>query len=91
MLALLHHERWDGSGYPFGLVGEAIPLEARIVAVVDTYDALASERPYKKAFPEEKCLAIIRESSGGHFDPRVVEAFFKNTDNIRSIRIKWSD
>ncbi len=91
LLALLHHERWDGSGYPFGLAGEAIPLEARIVAVVDTYDALASERPYKKAFPEEKCLAIIRESSGSHFDPRVVEAFFKNTDNIRSIRIKWSD
>lgn len=91
MLALLHHERWDGTGYPFGLVGEAIPLEARIVAVVDTYDALASERPYKKAFPEEKCLAIIRESSGSHFDPQVVEAFFRNTERIRSIRSKWND
>ncbi len=91
MLALLHHERWDGTGYPFGLAGEAIPLEARIVAVVDTYDALASERPYKKAFPEEKCLAIIRESSGSHFDPQVVEAFFRNTERIRSIRSKWND
>ena len=91
ILALLHHERWDGSGYPFGLKAEAIPLEARIVAVIDTYDALASERPYKKAFPEEKCLEIIRESSGSHFDPQVVEAFFENTDIIRSIRIKWSD
>ena len=91
MLALLHHERWDGTGYPFGLSGEAIPLEARIVAVVDTYDALASERPYKKAFPEEKCLEIIRESSGSHFDPQVVEAFFRNTERIRSIRSKWND
>ncbi len=91
MLALLHHERWDGSGYPFGLSGKAIPLEARIVAVVDTYDALASERPYKEAFPEEKCLAIIRESSGSHFDPLVVEAFFANIESIRSIRLHWQD
>jgi len=91
MLALLHHERWDGSGYPFGLSGKAIPLEARIVAVVDTYDALSSERPYKEAFPEEKCLAIIREGSGSHFDPRVVEAFFANIESIRSIRLHWQD
>ena len=90
-LALLHHERWDGSGYPFGLAGEAIPLAARIVAVVDTYDALASERPYKEAFPEEKCLAIIRESSGSHFDPEVVKAFFANIDHIRTIRRQWHD
>ena len=91
MLALLHHERWDGTGYPFGLAGEAIPLEARIVAVVDTYDALASERPYKEAFPEEKCMAIIRESSGTHFDPGVVEAFFQNIEEIRAIRQRWKD
>lgn len=91
MLALLHHERWDGSGYPFGLKAEAIPLEARIVAVVDTYDALASERPYKKAFPEEKCLAIIKESSGSHFDPDVVIAFFANIDRIQNIRQRWQD
>ena len=90
-LALLHHERWDGTGYPLGLSGEQIPLEARIVAVVDTYDALASERPYKKAFPEEKCLAIIRESAGSHFDPAVVEAFFRNVDAIRTIRQRWQD
>ncbi len=91
MLALLHHERWDGSGYPMGLKGTDIPLEARIVAVVDTYDALASERPYKKAFPEEKCLQIIGEEAGSHFDPDVVRAFFNNIDQIRSIRLKWSD
>lgn len=90
-LALLHHERWDGSGYPFGLRGKEIPLEARIVAVVDTYDALASERPYKPAFPEDKCLAIIRESSGSHFDPVVVDAFFTHIDQIRLIRQKWQD
>jgi putative two-component system response regulator len=91
ILALLHHERWDGSGYPFGLAGTDIPLEARIVAVVDTYDALASERPYKEAFPEAKCLAIIRESSGSHFDPDVVKAFFANIDRIRAIREHWQD
>ena len=91
MLALLHHERWDGSGYTLGLKGEAIPLEARIVAVIDTYDALASERPYKKAFSEEQCLDIIRQESGSHFDPAVVDAFFKNIDSIRTIRHTWSD
>lgn len=90
-LALLHHERWDGSGYPLGLKGADIPLEARIVAVVDTYDALASERPYKKAFPEEKCLQIIKEEAGSHFDPDVVQAFFSNIDQIRAIRQKWND
>lgn len=90
-LALLHHERWDGTGYPFGLVGETIPMEARIVSIVDVYDALASERPYKKAFPEEKCLDIIRESSGSHFDPRVVEAFLNNIATIRDIRLRWQD
>jgi putative two-component system response regulator len=90
-LALLHHERWDGSGYPFGLVGQDIPLMARIVAVVDTYDALASERPYKDAFPEEKCLAIIKDSSGSHFDPDVIKAFFANIDRIRTIRKQWHD
>ena len=59
--------------------------------VVDTYDALASERPYKEAFPEEKCLNIIRDSSGSHFDPEVVNAFFANIDRIRTIRSQWHD
>ena len=91
ILALLHHERWDGKGYPFGLAGEDIPIEARIVALVDTYDALASERPYKPAFPEEKCLDIIRNESGTHFDPAVVRVFLDNIDDIRAIRQKWQD
>ncbi len=69
-----HHERWDGTGYPQGLRGEAIPLSARIFAIVDVWDALTSDRPYREAWPEEKVLEHIREQSGKHFDPRVVEA-----------------
>jgi hemerythrin-like metal-binding protein/PAS domain S-box-containing protein/putative nucleotidyltransferase with HDIG domain len=68
-----HHEKWDGSGYPRGLKGEAIPLPARIFALVDVYDALTSDRPYRKAWPEEKVLEHIRSLSGTHFDPQVVK------------------
>ncbi len=74
-VARFHHERWDGSGYPDGLVGEAIPLAARIVAVADVYDALISERPYKQAWPSEDAIAEIKRMSGGHFDPVIVAAF----------------
>jgi HD-GYP domain-containing protein (c-di-GMP phosphodiesterase class II) len=70
-----HHEKWDGTGYPRGLKGEEIPLAARIFAVVDVWDALTSERPYRHAWPKEEALAHIREQAGKHFDPRVVEAF----------------
>lgn len=72
-----HHERWDGSGYPRGLKGEAIPLSARIFAVVDVYDALTSDRPYRKAGPREKALAYLREEAGRLFDPEVVRAFLE--------------
>ncbi len=72
-----HHEKWDGSGYPRGLEGERIPLAARIFAVVDVWDALTSERPYRDAWPEEEALAYIQEQAGKHFDPQVVEAFLK--------------
>jgi putative nucleotidyltransferase with HDIG domain len=72
-----HHEKWDGSGYPRGLKGEQIPLAARIFAVVDVWDALCSDRPYRDAWPEEKALAHIREQTGKHFDPRAVEVFLK--------------
>ncbi|MEF3696263.1 HD domain-containing phosphohydrolase [Desulfolutivibrio sp.] len=91
VLALYHHERWDGTGYPIGLAGEAIPLEARIVSVVDVYDALRSDRPYKKAFPVEKCFALLQKGSGSQFDPMVIEAFFREVDAIRAIRKKWKD
>jgi len=72
-----HHEKWDGSGYPLQLSGNAIPLAARIFAIIDVYDALKADRPYRKAWAEKKILAHIREQSGKHFDPQVVEAFFK--------------
>lgn len=76
-IALYHHERWDGTGYPLGLKGEEIPLSARIVALADVYDALTSERPYKKAFSHEKALGIILDKEEGHFDPDIVDAFIK--------------
>jgi putative nucleotidyltransferase with HDIG domain len=72
-----HHEKWDGSGYPRGLKGEQIPLAARIFAVVDVYDALTSDRPYRKAWSKAKAMEYIREQSGQHFDPQVVEAFLQ--------------
>ena len=72
-----HHEKWDGSGYPRGLKGEAIPLAARLFAVVDVFDALTSDRPYRKAWDIDKTLAYIQEQSGTHFDPRAVELFMK--------------
>jgi putative nucleotidyltransferase with HDIG domain len=72
-----HHERWNGAGYPRGLKGEGIPLAARIFAVVDVYDALRSDRPYRAAWPDEKVREHIREHAGQHFDPAVVEVFLK--------------
>jgi len=74
-IALSHHERFDGSGYPYGTKGEAIPLFGRIVAIADVFDALTSERPYKKAWPTERALEYVRCNSGQHFDPACVRAF----------------
>ncbi|PWC39401.1 two-component system response regulator [Azospirillum sp. TSO35-2] len=86
-----HHERWDGTGYPQGLAGEAIPLSARLMAVADVYDALISRRCYKAPFPHEKAAAIIREGSGSHFDPAVVAAFTALEDEFRDIARRYSD
>ncbi len=72
-----HHEKWDGTGYPQGLKGEEIPLAARIFSIVDVYDALTSNRPYRTAWPKDKALHHIRELSGTHFDPQVVVAFLE--------------
>lgn len=72
-----HHEKWDGTGYPRGLKGLEIPLSARIFSVVDVYDALTSDRPYRKAWKKEATLAYIREKSGTHFDPEIVEKCLK--------------
>jgi hypothetical protein len=84
-----HHERWDGSGYPDGLAGEDIPLAARIVAVADVYDALISERPYKRAWPPEEAITEIRKMSGGHFDPAIVKAFVQlfDTNVLRDLDV----
>ena len=76
-IALNHHERWDGKGYPSGLKGEEIPLAARIVSVADVYDALLHERPYKEAWTPERCLATLQENAGTQFDPTVVAAFVR--------------
>ncbi len=77
-----HHEKWDGSGYPRGLAGERIPLAARIFSVVDVWDALTSDRPYREAWPEDKALAYIRMNSGTYFDPHVVEVFLKTREKF---------
>jgi HD-GYP domain-containing protein (c-di-GMP phosphodiesterase class II) len=72
-----HHERWDGSGYPDGLIGEQIPLEARVFAVVDVFDALISDRPYRPGWPRDKAINHICKQSSSHFDPKIVEMFLR--------------
>jgi putative two-component system response regulator len=91
VIALNHHERWDGRGYPAGLAGSDIPLWGRICAVADVFDAVTSERPYKPAFPNDEALEILREGKGKHFDPRVVEVFFECLDDILAIQKKYKD
>ncbi|WP_428389381.1 HD domain-containing phosphohydrolase [Mucisphaera sp.] len=86
-----HHEKWDGSGYPYGLKETNIPLSARIVAVADVYDALTSARPYKPAMPHDQASQIIRENAGAHFDPEVVEAFLRIDAEIQQIAQKMTD
>lgn len=90
-IALTHHEKWDGSGYPNGLKGEEIPLEARIVAIADVYDALTSKRPYKEAWPMDKAIACIEENSGSHFDPYLVTLFKQNLDAIQEVQMRWKE
>ena len=80
--AAYHHEKWDGTGYPRGLKGEDIPLEGRLMAIADVYDALISERPYKKSFTHEQAVEIIKKDSGTHFDPKIVEAFINVADDF---------
>lgn len=90
-VALMHHERWDGRGYPLNLAGDQIPLEARVVAVADVFDALCSCRPYRHARTEEQALQYMREQSGEHFDPAVLAAFFRALPEIRAIRQSFED
>lgn len=84
-LALYHHEKWNGTGYPMGLKGEQIPLSARIMAVADVFDALVSVRSYKKSFTFEQAMDIIKEGSGTHFDPAIVKAFVNASDQVRKV------
>ena len=91
IIALNHHEKWDGSGYPNGLSGTNIPISGRITAIADVFDALISKRPYKDSFPVEDALVIIREGRGSHFDPDVVDAFFNIKEDILSIKKQYID
>ena len=90
-IALEHHEKFDGTGYPYGLAGEEISISGRIVAVVDVFDALASTRPYKEAWSFDAAVDFIKGSSGSHMDPRVVDAFINNLDRVRVIHTELSD
>ena len=90
-IALYHHEKWDGSGYPYGLKGEDIPLPARIIAIADVFDALTSERPYKRAWSVEDAIAHIREQAGKHFDPALVALLDKCLPEMLDIKQKWAD
>ena len=86
LFAGYHHERWDGKGYPRGLSGMNIPLQGRIMAIVDVYDALVSERPYKKGFSPEEAVKIIMESSGKQFDPQIADVFYEARDLFRAVK-----
>lgn len=90
-IALTHHERWDGTGYPLGLKGEDIPIEGRMTAVADVFDALTSARCYKPAFPRERCLEILEEGRGTQFDPTVLDAFIASTDQIVKTQLELAD
>ena len=90
-IALVHHEKYDGTGYPNGLAGEQIPLAGRIVAIADVFDALTSTRPYKPAWPVEQALAFLTEQRGKHFDPALVDLFLTQLPEIESIRQRWAD
>ncbi len=91
IIALGHHEKYDGTGYPNGLHGEDIPIVARIVAVADVFDALVSERPYKHAWTVDDSFAYLQTQKGKHFDPRCIEAFMSAAERVRQIQEEYSD
>jgi putative two-component system response regulator len=90
-IALSHQEKWDGSGYPHGLKGDAIPVSARLMALADVYDALISRRVYKDGMPHEKAVGIIRDGAGTHFDPDIAEAFLAIQEEFREIAVRYAD
>jgi len=91
LFAGYHHERWDGLGYPYGLKGSKIPIQGRVMAVVDVYDALMSDRPYKKAFSAEETEKIIKSGAGVQFDPYITDVFIEVADKFREINKRISD
>ena len=91
IIALTHHEKWDGSGYPGKLAGTAIPLAGRIAAIVDVFDALTSERPYKKAWPLDEAIQELQNNSGSHFDPEIVEHFMRILPDVLLIGERFSE
>ena len=90
-IALCHHEKWDGTGYPRGLKGEDIPLSARIVTVADVFDALTTARPYKKAWTVEDAVAQLHKDKGRHFDPHLVELFVAALPEMLVIKERWKE
>ena len=90
-IALAHHEKWDGSGYPRGLAGEAIPLSARIVAIADVFDALTTRRPYKEPWPVQEAMNHIAAQAGKHFDPALVALFAPLLPQLLEIRARWAE
>ena len=90
-IALTHHERWDGTGYPNGLKGEQIPIEGRITAACDVFDALRSVRPYKPAYPIDKCISIMREGRGTQFDPNVLDALLLRIAEITELYTEYAE
>jgi len=90
-IAQSHHERWDGKGYPTGLAGESIPIEGRITAISDVFDALTTERPYKKAWSVAKAISYLQQEAGNSFDPHLVEIFINNLDRVEKIRQQYAD
>ncbi|HWT55394.1 MAG TPA: HD domain-containing phosphohydrolase [Rhodocyclaceae bacterium] len=90
-IALFHHEKFDGSGYPHKLAGEDIPIEARIIAIADVFDALTSERPYKREWPVEEAVALLRRESGKHFDPELVELFIAQLPAVLAIKTQYAE
>jgi putative two-component system response regulator len=90
-IARTHHERWDGSGYPHGLTGTAIPIEGRISAVADVFDAVVSRRVYKEAYPLEQAVDVVRDGRATLFDPDVVDAFFEHIEEVTDIRAQYAD
>jgi len=90
-IAQTHHEWWNGNGYPLGLKGEDIPIEGRMTAVADVYDALSTKRSYKEPFSREKCFQILEEGRGTHFDPKILDAFFARSEEIVQVQLDYMD